>query len=319
MTFDEAIAGGEALLKESILQETQETLQLDFKGSAVGKPGALFTSDGKLTKDGRRSISKALSAFSNSAGGVVVIGVDCRVNSDGVDAAQALDPVANWKAALSAVSSAVGDLPQPKNDGVRVAGFPSARDSSAGYLVIEVPRSERRPHMCSMTKQYFKRSGSASYAMEHFDIEDSFRRMTLPALILEHAVTSGMSSPAWRKYRIAFSLRNTGSVSAFYPSLSLTKIEGIQYSIDDRNDNVYLVRTMEGTIAYGKSDFVIHPGSTREILSLGFQADLARGAIAVVGGKEPYMAYLSFLYAIAAKDMRLVNSEIEIPLNTLRP
>ncbi|MER9236869.1 ATP-binding protein [Mesorhizobium sp. M0622] len=71
MTFDEAIVGGEALLQESILQEAQETLQLDFKGSAVGKPGALFNDEGKLTKDGRRSLAKAMSAFSNSAGGLL--------------------------------------------------------------------------------------------------------------------------------------------------------------------------------------------------------------------------------------------------------
>jgi hypothetical protein len=171
MTFDEAIAGGEALLQESILQEAQETLQLDFKGSALGKPGALFTSDGKLIKDGRRSISKALSAFSNSAGGLVVIGVDCRANGEGADIAQALDPVPNWKAALSAVSSAVGDLLQPKNDGIRVEGRQSpnsqpsdrwwkqtvevlhrvaARARSLEVLLCHaahVPRSERRPHI----------------------------------------------------------------------------------------------------------------------------------------------------------------------------
>ena len=36
----------------------------------------------------------------------------------------------------------------------------------AGYLLIEVGRSERRPHRCEFgEKQYFKRVGDSSIAM----------------------------------------------------------------------------------------------------------------------------------------------------------
>ena len=105
-----------------------------------------------------------------------VIGVICKP-IDGIDAASELDPIPNWKRALSDVSSAVGDLLQPKNDGINVQGFPSSAADADGYLLIEVPRSKRRPHRCEArgAKQYFKRSGSGSYAMEHYDIEDAFR------------------------------------------------------------------------------------------------------------------------------------------------
>jgi predicted HTH transcriptional regulator len=140
----------------------------------------MFTADGKLAKDGRRAIAKALSAFSNSAGGVIVLGVECRKNAEGVDYAQSLDPVPAWRTTLSSVSSSASDLLQPKNGGIRVEGFASKVDPSKGHLVIEAPRSERRPHMCQMTRQYFRRSGSNSFTMEHFDIEDAFKRASVP-------------------------------------------------------------------------------------------------------------------------------------------
>lgn len=147
MTFEEFMEGKEPLLQEAILLEMQETLTLDFKGAAYLKPGALFTADGKITKDGRRSIAKALSAFSNSAGGVLVIGVDCRSTPDGNDCAQSLDPVPSWEIAVSALNSALGDLIQPKSDLIRVAGFASSEKPGFGYLFVDIPRSERRPHM----------------------------------------------------------------------------------------------------------------------------------------------------------------------------
>lgn len=99
-----------------------------------------------------------------------MFGIGCRKNSDGADGATALEPNPE-PVALSVVSSAVGDLMQPKNDGIRVAGLASNADQNAGFIVIDVPRSERRPHR-SDQKLYYKRAGSSSYAMEHVGIED---------------------------------------------------------------------------------------------------------------------------------------------------
>ncbi|MEI8715671.1 AlbA family DNA-binding domain-containing protein [Mesorhizobium sp. ISC11] len=305
MTFDEAIAGGEALLQESILQEAQETLQLDFKGSAIGKPGALFTNEGKLTKDGRRSISKALSAFSNSAGGIVVIGVDCRANLDGVDAAQELDPIPNWKAALSAVSSAVGDLLQPKNDGIRVDGFASVNDQTGGYLVIDVPRSERRPHMCNITKQYFKRSASGSYAMEHFDIEDAFRRNGSPDLELVSDFASGMSSGTTVHASIRLAIRNAGLATAKHISLMVIELSGVK-----TKNGASHRQPLTKFQAFGQDQryiapegFVVNPSETQifEYLGMEFTYDLP---MFKASGVSIESATFVLRYSLSAENMR---------------
>ncbi|RUX95828.1 MULTISPECIES: ATP-binding protein [unclassified Mesorhizobium] len=304
MTFDEVTTGGEALLQESILQETQETLQLDFKGSAVGKQGALFTDEGKLTKDGRRSIAKAMSAFSNSAGGVVVIGVDCRT-VDGVDAAQALDPIPNWKAALSAVSSLVGDLLQPKNDGVRVAGFASAKDDRAGYLVIDVPRSERRPHMCNMAKQYFKRSASSSYAMEHFDIEDAFRRSGSPDLDLVCDFTGGMSSGTTVHGSIRLAIRNAGLATAKHISLMVVERSGVKTKNggSHRQPLTKFQMFSQDQRYIAPEGFVVNPGETQifENLGMEFTYDLP---MFKASGISIESATFVLRYSLSAENMR---------------
>lgn len=305
MTFDETIAGGEMLLQQSIQNEAQETLQLDFKASAAGKPGSLFA-DGRLTKEGRRAIGKALSAFSNSAGGLIIIGVDCRAVADGADIARALDPISNWKAALSAVNSAAGDLLQPKNDAVRVDGFGSADDDSAGYLVIDVPRSERRPHMCNMTKQYFKRSGSASYTMEHFDVEDAFRRASSPDLALRttlRRITPRGGQQA--QYQIEFWFENIGEATAFYPSLHLRYETSISIGWPSHVLGVHREAVLDGQMSFGNSEFVIHPGQTRLFERLEFSAQLDKGTdIPIwIGGEVIARANLMVEYRIFAKDM----------------
>ncbi|MER8574580.1 ATP-binding protein [Mesorhizobium sp. M1409] len=315
MEFDDIISGKEAFLQEAILLETQEGLRLDFKAPAIGKPGAAFTSLGQLTKEGRISLAKALSAFSNSAGGVLVIGLDCRKNSDGVDCASALEPLPNWKAALSAVNSAVGDLLQPKNDRIRVDGFPAHADKSRGYLAIEIPRSERRPHMCQMSGRYFRRSGSASYAMEHFDIEDAFRRVVVPELKLRIDVHKFMTSGSNRHYKIRLWLDNVSSVTAFFPSITIGDLKGIQVGwSDDRLPSVTRINEGDKVTVYGNSEFVIHPGSSRQIESFQFHAAFDGRIPVIVGDREPHMAYLAFNYRIGARDTVSREETIEIPL-----
>ncbi|CAH2394834.1 AlbA family DNA-binding domain-containing protein [Mesorhizobium escarrei] len=304
MTFDEVISGGEALLAEAILQEMQETLQLDFKGSAGGKPGALFA-DGKLTKDERRAIGKALSGFSNSAGGVVVIGVDCRSIGEGPDVAQALDPIPNWKAALSAVNSAVGDLLQPKHGGIRAGGFPSTNDNSAGYLLIDVPRSERRPHMCNMARQYFKRSGSSSYAMEHFDIEDAFRRNGSPDLDLVYDFTKNMTAGRRVNASISLAVKNEGLATAKHVSLTVIERSGVR----TKDGGPYgtpltkFQRFGDSLRLIAPEAFVVNPGDTQlfEHLAIEFNFE---GPVFKVGEMPIDAATFVLRYSLSAENMR---------------
>jgi hypothetical protein len=324
MTFDEIVAGGEAWLNEALRTEMQEGLTLDFKGSAAGKPGAVFTADGKLTRDGRSSIGQALSAFSNSAGGLVVLGVDCRENDVGVDCAAVLDPVQNWRAALSALSSAVGDLLQPKNDGIRIDGFAATANNKSGYLVIDVPRSDRRPHRCEASgqKQYFKRSGSATYAMEHVDIEDAFRRVSAPILSVTHRFARRSRSGLTQNISIAVLLFNDGLVSASDPSITLFDFSGVRKQSANCADQMNEDRSDGRTMIHSTPGFLIHPGQARPVYEFHIGFEYQQGyqghTLREVGGLPVDDAFLEFHYQVAARDMRAWSGTYRVEADELR-
>ncbi|WP_287149425.1 ATP-binding protein [Mesorhizobium sp.] len=307
MEFDDIISGKEAFLEEAILLEAQEGLRLDFKAPAIGKQGAAFTAQGQLTKEGRSSLAKALSAFSNSAGGVLVIGVNCRKNADGVDCATGLEPLPNWKAAVTAVNSAVGDLLQPKNDGIRVDGFGSRTNEGAGYLVVDVPRSERRPHRSEATdqKQYFKRSGSSSYAMEHFDIEDAFRRDGSPDLDLVFDFVGGVSSRRAVHGSIRLAIKNDGLATAKHVSLKVIERSGVT----TKNGAAY-TKPLTKFQTFGQDlrliaaeGFVVNPGETQVFEHFGVEFNYDRTAFKA-GGILLEEATFVLRYSLSAENMR---------------
>ncbi|WP_156388975.1 hypothetical protein [Mesorhizobium sp. Root695] len=86
MDFREIMKGNESGLEKAIRLEAQEGLQLDFNRSASDKDGGNVY--GRPQARQRWPPGDGESAFSNSAGGVIVLGVECRKNAEGVDYAQ---------------------------------------------------------------------------------------------------------------------------------------------------------------------------------------------------------------------------------------
>jgi predicted HTH transcriptional regulator len=143
MDFDLLVAQGEDALTEMVAAQAPETLQLEFKASNDREP---WIRDKRLTEVAKKVLGKALSGFANSAGGVLVLGLDARRGEDGVDAAADLRPFQQLKLLETLITQAISDLLQPKQSTIRVASIPSYTASDTGYVVIDIPRSERRPH-----------------------------------------------------------------------------------------------------------------------------------------------------------------------------
>lgn len=319
MSFRQIEERGQAWFDEAVATGMQETLTLDFKGVRVGKVGAQFTADSILNRDGRTTLSRALSAFSNSAGGQIVFGVDCRRNDEGIDCASALDPIPNVAAALSSISAAIGDLMQPKSDAVRAIAVPSVAGAPSGYVVVDIPRSERRPHMCQMTKQYHKRAGTSSFVMEHYDVEDAFRRQSTPDIELFIMFTGGMSvrGPDSRlTIHMPLMIKNVGLISAKYVAVTLQPDNrGVQMVVDVNNrgrGNRYSQYAGRTTIA-APLDFVAHPGEVREFDLLQFDLSV-RGAEGIVrAGDMPIREAFAFqMLTLSAENMSAREFPVEL-------
>ena len=179
-----------------------------------------------------RILGVLLSAFANSIGGLIVWGVRASKDEDGVDCAAEVVPINQIEKFKSETERAISQAIMPRHEGIRVAMIPCAQNSKAGFLLVRVERSERRPHRCEFReKQYFKRSGDSSIAMEHYDIEDSFKRMVVPKLDVQFLLERGRggSYPDGRVefLEIIISLKNESPVTARYPYFMIDKVENV--------------------------------------------------------------------------------------------
>jgi len=250
--FDQLIDEGKAGIDRLVAQRQQENVELEFKTKSN-------QANGELTKEDRKNLGIILSAFANSMGGLVIWGIVAAKNDDGVDCASDVKPISEIEKFKSEVERALSQAIMPRHDEIRVATVPE-RDKS-GYLLIRVERSERRPHRCEYgEKQYFKRIGDSSIAMEHYDIEDSFKRMTVPKLSAEMELKDGATSPAgnpegaYKTLNISIWLKNISPVTARYPYF-LVDVSDVQRA-------PYLSRLSNYT---GGADQVIHPGLSLEV------------------------------------------------------
>lgn len=264
MTVDEIVAGGEAYLQHLVDTSAQESLTLEFKGGRQFK-------DGGLDQRAKEQLAASLSSLSNSAGGLLIIGVDCRKGADKVDFAQALAPVENLAQALTVMTDFVADALNPRHDGISVKPIPSVSVPGSGYLVIDAPRSSRRPHMNQFEKTYHKRAGASKFRMEHYDVEDAFRRQTGPELVLEYDLqvdTSITTNP--HKYPVVCTVAcvNKGVGSARDIAITYELQGGL------RDTHMYYTQPAGNRSEYKGSftcafppDLVVHPGATRALRS----------------------------------------------------
>ncbi|MQB20527.1 ATP-binding protein [Agrobacterium tumefaciens] len=310
MTYDELVSGGEKALRS--LLGKQETLELEFKANEPRDP--IFES-GALTKPGKKILAKEISAFANSAGGLLVFGVDCRV-IDKVDQAERLTPIPSLARAETSVRDAASELLQPRHDGIRVASIPSDEAHDSGYIVVDVPRSERRPHRSEATdqKQYFKRSGASAFAMEHYDIEDAFRRLSSPSIKLEVSYSSGLRVGIDEQhYKLELALENTSDVTAKMISMQIWDRSGAVFG-EDRHTPVLIKQSFyKGKIHLaGPVDFALHPGEKRLFHQMLFVARTTTDGLVVCGTYNLEPGSIRFDYSISAENMRMESGRYEL-------
>lgn len=212
--FDKLLLEGEAGIERLVTERTQESVTLDFKEKVTA-------SHGEVEKKDRQVFGKILSAFSNSTGGLVIYGVEAKPGDDKVDRARSLKPIANVERFEVDMRRASGELLQPRHEGVDVRSIPTALGDGSGYLLVRVDRSERRPHRSEAAGDefYYKRGGDSSYKMQHFDVEDMFKRISSPGLIFTINRKGTYPSGTKSLLYITLQLTNASNITAKFPYL----------------------------------------------------------------------------------------------------
>jgi hypothetical protein len=161
-----------AAIENFVADRQAEELFLDFKRSS---------SDGaekKLSGSDRKNLSKAISGFGNSEGGVIIWGVDCSTDFDGADVAKALVPIENPVRFASLLQGAISGCTIPPHTGVQNEVIEIG--DGKGFVVTLIPKSDATPHQSVQNKQYYIRAGSDFVPTPHDVLGGMFGRRPQP-------------------------------------------------------------------------------------------------------------------------------------------
>lgn len=155
-------------IKSLIENEVEENVHLDYKD---GK--ALQTND-----EGKNEITKDVSSFANSDGGIIVYGLTEKkhIPTD----ISTFDGNAFTKERLDQIISNI----QPHIKGVKIYPIRVDGNISRSIYVVKIPRSSIAPHMATDHK-YYKRNNFQSIAMEDYEVRDLFFRADCPELEID--------------------------------------------------------------------------------------------------------------------------------------
>jgi Predicted transcriptional regulator containing an HTH domain and an uncharacterized domain shared with the mammalian protein Schlafen len=169
-------------LNALITNQITEDLHLDYKRSA--------TFD-KPLQDVKTDLSKDVSAFANSDGGVLVYGV---VEDNTTKLPVSLDIGVDHKVwTRERIESLINAHINPRIDGLEVIQIRRSDDRSA--YVVAVPKSSRGPHQERVNFRYYKRFNFSSEPMEDYEISDvrNRRDVVLPLISVDVDIYHGVA------------------------------------------------------------------------------------------------------------------------------
>jgi len=204
--IEAAPENAEALIEAFVAQKRAEDLHLEFKQKHDATKALLADTD-------KGRLSKAMSSFANSDGGLIVCGVIAKGTNDPEvsDVAEALAPISNIDAFHSNLNELISYAINTRLPGARNLKVLCRTDASKGYVVTYVPAGEIPPYRAEFAnKQYFKRSNNQSYPMEPFDIRDLVARGRYPKIVINAGLVHIPSRIGLGFFDFVFSIRNEG-------------------------------------------------------------------------------------------------------------
>ncbi|EKE06456.1 MAG: hypothetical protein ACD_19C00008G0002 [uncultured bacterium] len=156
-----------------ITDRQREELFLDFKRSSDNGSGK------KLSNEDRKNLSKAITGFGNSEGGIIVWGIECSRKSDEGDVASAKFPLVDVKKFAGYIESEISGLSVPPH--TKVENHEIFDDSKkSGFVVTYIPQNQGSPLQDIIKKQFYIRAGSSFFPAPYQVIAGMFGKRPQP-------------------------------------------------------------------------------------------------------------------------------------------
>jgi hypothetical protein len=133
-------------------------------------------------------LAKDVSAFANSEGGLIVLGV----SEERIDDQKIFPKEITWGDKSLTKERLEDNLiakVHPTIDGLRILPVRKSNGSGLVMFLIDIPQGLNPPYMAS-EKKYYKRLNFRKYAMEHYEVADLFGRRRKPLLTLTSKLES---------------------------------------------------------------------------------------------------------------------------------
>lgn len=214
-------ATGFATAARWVESQRAEDITLEFKEASPR--------DGLPSNSDRTKVGKAMSAFANVEGGVLVFGIKVDGRSALPDAASGVSPVTEAARFAAKLSELVRDLTVPPMPGVRVRAFTQPNETD-GIVAVYVPHADNGPFRAAGNKgfdddvkdRYFMRTTRGTDPMPHQLLGAMFGRVPSPRLHLRITVLGRSSQPAPPNgCALSLDVVNLGRGGATAPSVRL--------------------------------------------------------------------------------------------------
>jgi hypothetical protein len=261
---------GGAFVDGLISERAEETLHMEFK--------TLSDSSGeRIVKDDRKTIARAVCGMANSDGGIIVLGIETS-RADNVDVAIGKKPIKNPDKMRNLLAAAIPEMLSAQHPNIQVYATRDTDDPAVGFVIIEVPRSDARPHYSNVHYQYFRRGGDGSRVLEHGEIRELMFVVREATLEIDCNLRADMSTGDLRfRLTLVLTLRNTGRVPVIAPYIRISNPSPQSSWEVSRVDHLGARLSPNGSFGiYGTRDLLVHVDDDIGIVEFGTGLDFRR-------------------------------------------